>query len=283
MTVRQPAGFFVPCVGGKLRLSPFYAEQTLTDEIKELKVSAAPPPFSATTAAEPPACTTATLGARITSTASGNGGTIVQLRLSNGGSTCVLPRAGRRCRSMRRAVPSLVAKILPDAATLQAERSLLTTYKRGTAQSTVLTLQHGGSVSIALLAAGTPTRACHRLTSVTVYPAAVALGAGRAVQDRRAGEHLRVTADPLVSPEPSRRHDDGDRTRGTRRGACGYGRDGQWQLRRLLLRYRQLRPGWVRPGPLHRTSRYLRQRHPRLLRGVHRGNGLLHELERLHY
>jgi hypothetical protein len=181
VTVRQPAGSFVPCVGGQLGLSPFYAEQTLTHEIKELKVSAAPPPFSATTAAEPPACKTATLRAQITSTASGNGGTIVQLRLSNAGSTCVLPQSWPTVQVHEASGPSLVAKILPDAATLQAERSLLTTYTRGTAQSTVLTLQHGGSVSIALLAAGTPTRACHRLTSVTVYPAAVALGAGRAV------------------------------------------------------------------------------------------------------
>ena len=202
VTVRQPASSFAPCVGGQLRLSPFYAEQTLTREIKGLKVSAAPPPFSATTAAEPAACKTATLGADITSTASGNGGTIVELRLSNTGVTCVLPQSWPTVQVHEAGGPSLVAKMFPDAATLQAERSLLTTYKRGTAQSTVLTLRHGGSVSIALLATGTPTQACHRLTSVTVYPAAVALGAGRAV---RAAAPVSVCGPPrILSYLPSR-------------------------------------------------------------------------------
>jgi len=179
VTVRQPAGSFVPCVGGRLRLSPFYAEQTLTREIKELKVSAAPPPFPATTAAEPPACGSATLRARNTSTVPGNGGSIVELQLSNAGGTCVLPQSWPTVQVHEAGGPSLVAKILPETSTLQADRSLLTTYKRGTAQSTVLTLRHGGSVSIELLAAG--TQACRRLTSVTVYPSAVAVGAGRAV------------------------------------------------------------------------------------------------------
>ena len=79
---------------------------------------------------------------------------------------------------------------------------MLTTYKRGTAQSTVLTLRHGGSVSIALLAAGTPTRACQRLTSVTVYPAAVALGAGRAVH---AAAPVSICGSPrILSYLPSR-------------------------------------------------------------------------------
>ena len=47
VTVGEPAGSFAPCVGGQLRLSPFYAEQTLTREIKALGTSAAPPPFTA--------------------------------------------------------------------------------------------------------------------------------------------------------------------------------------------------------------------------------------------
>ena len=115
VTVRQPAGSFVPCVGGQLRLSPFYAQQTLTREIKQLKVSAAPPPFSATTAAEPAACKTATLRADITSTSSGNGGTIVELRLSNTGGTCVLPQSWPTVQVHEAGGPSLVAKMFPDA------------------------------------------------------------------------------------------------------------------------------------------------------------------------
>jgi hypothetical protein len=75
-----------------------------------------------------------------------------------------------------------VAKLLPDTTALQAEKALLATYQRGMAQKTALTLRRGGSVSIALLAPETGTRACGRLTSVTVYPSAAALGAGRMVK-----------------------------------------------------------------------------------------------------
>ena len=35
--VREPGGSFAPCVGGQLRLSPFNAEQTLTNDIKALE------------------------------------------------------------------------------------------------------------------------------------------------------------------------------------------------------------------------------------------------------
>src|SRR5580700_3752882 len=57
VTVPGPAGSFAPCVGGQLRLSPFYAGQTLTRDIKALSSSAAPSPFAAATGAEPATCT----------------------------------------------------------------------------------------------------------------------------------------------------------------------------------------------------------------------------------
>ena len=182
VTVEKPAGSLAPCVGGRLWLSPFYAEQTLTREIQGLKVSAAPPPFPASAAAEPPTCTTAALRARVTSAVSRQGGSIVAIQLNNTGGTCVLPESWPTVRVGEAGAADQVAKLFADAAALQADRSLLTTYERDTAQSTVLTLQQGGSVSIALLAAETRTQACRRLTSVTVYPSAAALGAGRSAQ-----------------------------------------------------------------------------------------------------
>jgi Protein of unknown function (DUF4232) len=173
VTVPGPASALTACLGGQLWLSPFYAEQTLLKQIKGLKVSAAPPAFSATTAAEPPACKAAALRARITSTVSGRGGSIVVLQLSNGGGTCVLPGSWPTVRVGEAGKAGQAAQLFSDAAALQAERSLLTTYERGTAQSTALAVRHGGSVSIVLLGAGTP-RACQRLTSVTVYASAAA-------------------------------------------------------------------------------------------------------------
>ncbi len=181
VTVAQPAGSFVPCVGGLLRLSPFYPEQILTREIKGLAVSAAPPPFPATTAPEPPVCGTAALRAQATSAVPAPGGSIIGLQLGDAGGTCVLPGGWPTVRVREAGDTGQVAKLFPDAAALAAERPMLTTYQRGTAQSTALTLRHGESVSIALLSAGTGTRGCRRLTSVTIYPSADARGAGRAV------------------------------------------------------------------------------------------------------
>ena len=184
VTVRQPAGFFAACVGGRLQLSPFYAMQTLTGQIKRLSMSAAPPPFPATTAPEPPVCTAAALGAHVSASTSGPGGSIIELRLSNGGSTCVLPGSWPAVRVHEASGISQVAKLLPDTTALQAEKTLMATYQRGTAQKTALTLRRGASVSIALLAPETGTRTCRRLTSVTIYPSAAAVGTGRLVTIR---------------------------------------------------------------------------------------------------
>jgi Protein of unknown function (DUF4232) len=181
VTVREPAGSFVPCLGGQLRLSPFYAEQTLTREIKALKVSAAPPPFRATTRAEPPACKTGALRAHVASSASGTGGSIIELQLSNAGGTCVLPESWPTVRVRTAGDAPTVAKILANASAIQAERSLLTTYEHGTTQKTALALRRGGSVDVDLVAAGSGAQACRRVTSVTIYPSAGAVGAGRSV------------------------------------------------------------------------------------------------------
>jgi hypothetical protein len=177
VTLRKPDSSLAPCVGGQLWLSPFYAQQTLTREVKGLKVSAAPPPFTPTTTAEPAVCTAAALGVAITAALSGAGGSITTLKLSNTGGTCVLGEDWPTVRVGETGAAGQVAKLFPDTGALQAERPLLTTYERGTAQSTVLTLRRGGSVTIALLGPG--TQACRRLTAVTVYPSAAAVGPGR--------------------------------------------------------------------------------------------------------
>jgi hypothetical protein len=179
VTVREPAGSFAPCAGGQLKLSPFYAEQTLTRDIKALSASAAPPPFAADTGAEPATCTATALRADVTSVANEHDGSIIELRLSNAGQACVLPEGWPTVRLNETGGVSQVAKIFPDTAAVQAGRKLLTTYEHGTTQTTALTLPRGGSVSVALFAAGTGPQACHRVTSMVVYPTAAARGAGR--------------------------------------------------------------------------------------------------------
>jgi hypothetical protein len=187
VAVGEPAGPFVPCVGGRVQLSPFYAEQTLRADITALSVSAAPPPFTVSTAAEPQECATANLRAQVTSTASQADGSIIEVHLMNAGSTCVLASSWPTVQVHSVGDASRVAKIFADTAALRAERALLTTYERGTKQSTALTLRRGESVSIAVLAprpskpAGSEKGgpACQRVTSVTVYPSGVARGPGR--------------------------------------------------------------------------------------------------------
>jgi hypothetical protein len=197
VTVREPAGSFVPCVGGQLRLSPFYAEQTLTSEINAMRVSAAPPPFSAITTAEPPRCSAVALRADITSVSSEGGGSIIELRLSNSGGACVLPEGWPTVQVVEAGGASQVAKIFPDTAAVRAGRSLLATYERGTTQSTALTMQAGGSVSFSLFAAGKGpgSQACRRVTSVVVYPSAVARGTGSAAP---LGTKVSICASPRV-------------------------------------------------------------------------------------
>jgi len=179
VTVGEPAGSFAPCVGGQLRLSPFYAEQTLTGDIKALGTSDAPPPFTADTGAEPATCTAAALRVGVTSVANEHDGSIIELRLSNAGRACALPEGWPTVKLQMTGGASQVAKIFPDTAAVQAGRKLLTTYVHGTAQSTALTLQHGGSVSVALFAAGSGPRACQRVASLVVYPTGAVHGAGR--------------------------------------------------------------------------------------------------------
>jgi len=179
VTVGEPSGSFAPCVGGQLRLSPFYAVLSLTRDIKALGTSTAPPPFAAATGAEPATCTAAALRAGVTSVVDEHDGSIIELRLSNAGRPCVLPEGWPTVKLVMTGGASQVAKIFPDTAAVQAGRKLLTTYGHGAAQATALTLQQGGSVSIALFAAGTGPRACQRVTSLVVYPTAAAGGAGR--------------------------------------------------------------------------------------------------------
>ncbi len=189
VTIGEPTGSLVPCVGGRLQLSPFFAEQTLTSDIAALSVSKVPPPFTVSTAPEPPTCSASDLRAQVTSTSSQADGAIVEVRLSNADPTCVLSTSWPTVQVQTHSAGDAyrVAKIFADSAALQAERSLLTTYERGTKQSTALTLRHGAAVSIAVLVpraakragAKTPGPACQRVTSVTIYPSDVVKGAGR--------------------------------------------------------------------------------------------------------
>ena len=179
VTVAGPAGSFAPCVGGQLQLSPFYAEQTLTRNIKALSTSAVPSAFPATAGAEPATCTAGGLRASVTSVANEHDGSIIALRLSNAGQPCVLPEGWPTVRLNEVGGASQVAKIFSDTAAVQAGRKLLTTYEHGATQSTALTLSRDASVSVVLFAGARGPQSCQRVTSLVLYPTSAARGAGR--------------------------------------------------------------------------------------------------------
>jgi Domain of unknown function (DUF4232) len=179
VTVSEPAGSFAPCVGGQVRLSPFYAEQSLASDIRALGTSTAPPPFAAAAGAEPDTCATAALRAAVTSVADSPNGSIIELRLSNTGRACVLSEGWPTVKLQLAGGASQVAKIFPDTPAVQAGRKLLTTYTHGTTQSTALTLPRGAAVSVVLFAAATGPGTCQQVTSLVVYPTVAARGAGR--------------------------------------------------------------------------------------------------------
>jgi hypothetical protein len=224
VAVPGPAGSFAPCAGGLVRLSPFYAEQTLTRDVKALSASAAPPAFAATTGAEPATCATTALRASVTSVTDSRTGSIIELRLRNVSRACVLPEGWPTVRLDEAGGASQVAKIFPDTAAVQAGRKLLTTYEHGITQRTALTLPRGGSVSIALLAAATGPQACQRVTSVVVYPTAAATGAGRRAP---LAKPVRICGAPRVlSFVPS---DSGDRALAIARDALATAKPGSVQ------------------------------------------------------
>ncbi len=178
VTVREPSGSFVPCVGGQLQLSPFYSQQTLTSDIKALSASSAAP-FSVAATAMPATCAAAALQAAVSSVTSSADGSTIELRLSNSGPACALPESWPTVNLKMAGGGSQVAKIFPDSAATKAGQALIKTYRQGNTQTTALSLDHGAAVSIALFAASSGSPTCQQVVALTVYPTTAASGAGR--------------------------------------------------------------------------------------------------------
>lgn len=181
VTVRGPGSGFAPCVGGQLRLSPFYPKQALTRDIKALAVSKIPPAFPVAAGREPPTCTATALRGHVASSASDGTGSVIVLRLGTASGTCTLPGDMPSVRLLESDGASPVAKAFNDYRAASTSRSVVSTYRRGADESAAVTLRPGTTVSVALVAAKAGTRACTQLNSVTIYPGAAAVGTGLAV------------------------------------------------------------------------------------------------------
>lgn len=177
VAVRAPHGVFIPCLGGRLALSPFYSLAVLQRDIKAMSASGVPPPFTVSAAAEPPACRAAALRASVATTQrAGGSGLLVVLRLRTAGPPCTLNEVWPTVRLDETGGQHPVAKVLSSAAADRAGRPVITTYVRGSSQRAALTLRPGTSASVAVVAAGTGT--CRRLMAADLYPGPLALGAG---------------------------------------------------------------------------------------------------------
>ena len=257
VTVPGPAGSFAPCVGGQVRLSPFYAEQTLTRDIKTLGTSAAPPPFAAATGAEPATCAAAALRASVTSVADEHDGSIIELRLSHAGQACVLPEGWPTVRLDKAGGASQVAKIFPDTAAVQAGRKL-PHHLPARHQA-----EHGADVAAGRVGLRRAARRGRRAAGLPAGHLAGRLpdrGGPRRGPPRPAGRPVRICGAPRVlSFVPS---GPGDRAMAIARDALGTAKSdpapgASGQRHRLLPRDRQRRPAGVRQRQrsLHRAGR----------------------------
>lgn len=201
VTVREPARLR-PCVGGHLQLSPVYPESTLEKAVRALKVSAIQSPIRRAKGKYPHGCKLADVRARATSAVSGRAGTIVVLRLHTKDRACALVESWPTVRLHETAGASPVAKAITDPPASRVASSVLTSYRQGGARRTVLALRSSHGASIALLAGRQSS--CRALTAVTIYPSAIAFGAGLKVTLARP---LRICGEPRILPflPPSRK------------------------------------------------------------------------------
>jgi hypothetical protein len=195
VTVRVPATSSPPCAGGHMRVSPIYRERMLRRAIRGLQVTAIPPPIRRTKGEYLHVCRPADIRARVTSAESGPAGAIVVLRLHAKGSACALAESWPTVRLHESAGAGPVAKAIPDTSALRTASKMLTSYRQGGTQHTILSLRSRRGASIALLAGRQSS--CRALTSVTIYPSALALGAGRKVTLARP---LRICGEPRILP-----------------------------------------------------------------------------------
>jgi Protein of unknown function (DUF4232) len=182
--VAEPGGAGSLCAGGQAQVSPFYPESELDSAIAGVQALPANPVYPTTTAAEPAACQPAALRVRVASQTARADGTLITLSLTTSGPACVVTSAGWPTVRLHEAGgTSLVAKDLPYAA---AEASSpLTTYIHAGNTMTALALRPGASASAALLAPASGSGTCHAAGSATIYPSALALGAGTTVSFAR--------------------------------------------------------------------------------------------------
>jgi Protein of unknown function (DUF4232) len=176
VTVRQPANAAGICVGGTMRVSPFYSLRSLQRSIRALTAPAQNLPFSSTTGTQTPACKAAALRARVSAAATQRAGSVIVLRLS-ADTRCVLLSGGwPTVRLHMSGGASPIAKALPYQPAWSMRPTPYVTQQQAGQQRTAVALRPGTSASVALVS--TAPGACRPAQSATVYPSAVGLGAG---------------------------------------------------------------------------------------------------------
>ncbi len=181
ITVSEPAGPFLPCLGGQLRLSPVQRERTLRRAIAALTKPGSPARAHtdlAKAGAHPVVCRLAALRVSVASVARSGSSSLVVLRLRTTSGACVLPEAWPTVRLLASGGARPVAKAMPAAGAFGAAALALTSYARGHGQVTALALRKGTPVAVPVLLPGGGPAGCARARSATIYPSVLALGSG---------------------------------------------------------------------------------------------------------
>jgi Protein of unknown function (DUF4232) len=191
---RQPAGPASLCANDSIEVSPVYpGDQPLTSPYPPRPAPAASPLYPEAAGPEPPACAATALRARVTSTQTGQDGSVVILRLSASGPECTLRGGIPTIRLHEADGADPMGKIFSTPQPLSA--SALVAYGHTIAASVALPLSERTSAAVALLLPRAGASACGRLTSLTVYPTLVGLGPGLSIGISGA---LQVCRIPLV-------------------------------------------------------------------------------------
>ena len=187
-----PAGPVSLCADARIAVSPvFPGDKPRVNPYPPQAVPSPSPLYSEAAGPEPPECTGTALRARVTDTGTDRQGSFVILRVGVRGGDCTLRDGGIPVIRLNEAASgtSPVGKEFPTPQSLRAAQSLLVSYggKVG--------LPLSGEAEVAAVLLLPPGGACKKLASVTIYPGAIALGAGLTVGMRGGPE---VCGLPLV-------------------------------------------------------------------------------------
>lgn len=186
------------CAGGDMTVSPASTWANFLNRTAALSGPASSAAFHVTSKIQPPRCSAASLSTRLLSRLMRPQGTTLLLQLRNKGArACTFPGASLAVRANEPGARP-VAKLLADRSAERAGDSLVVEYRYGGRVHLAAPVRPGARVVVpVLMMASSSSSRCSFASSVTVYPSAIALGAGSVVN---LNQPVRTCGHPYVLP-----------------------------------------------------------------------------------